>query len=76
MAVIFENFQGNIIQLIEIFCLKINDINLNRFLDTIVLDIYYIILIDFIYNIFIEEIVVSFLNIKVRSKKNLEIVNF
>ncbi len=54
IAVISENPQGSVIQLIEMFCFKFHKIYLNRLLEIIVLDIYRLILIDFIYNILVK----------------------
>lgn len=76
IAVISENSQGGVIQLIEMFCLKFHEIHLNRLPETIVLDIHRSVLIDLVYDILVEQIVVSFLNIKARSEENFEIVNF
>lgn len=54
IAVIFENFEGGIIQLIEIFCLKFHKIYMNKPLDIIVLDIHHSVLIDLAYDIRVE----------------------
>lgn len=57
------------------FCFKFHKIYPNGLFETIVLDIYYSILIYVVYKILIKSIVVNFLNIKAKSKKNLEILN-
>lgn len=54
IAIISENSQGGIIQSIQVFYLKFHKIYLNRLSQTIVLDIHYFVLIEFIYNIFVE----------------------
>lgn len=54
IAIISNNFQDDIIQLIKMFYLKFHKIYLNRLLETIVLNIHASILVDFVYNILIE----------------------
>lgn len=76
IVLISENSQGIVILLIIIFYFKFYKIHLNKLLKTIVLNIYRLVLIDLLYNILIEQFVVSFLNIKTGSKENLEIMNF
>lgn len=74
IVVISKNFPSDVIQLIEIFCLKFYKIYLNKLSETIVLDIHCLVSINLVYNILVKWIVVSFLNFKVRSKNNFKIM--
>ena len=75
IAIIFENSQGGIIQPIKMLCLKFHEIYLNKLPETIILNIHRLVFIDLVYDILVEKIVVSFLNIKACSEENFKIVN-
>lgn len=70
IAIIFENFQGGIIQLMKMFCLKFHKVHLNRLRETIVLNFYCSVLIELVYNIFIKWIIVHYLNVKAKTEAN------
>lgn len=76
IAIISKNSQDDVIQLIKIFCFEFHKIYLNRLSDIIVLDIYYLVLFDLVYNILIKQIVVCYLNVKASNKKNIWLWSF
>lgn len=75
IAIISENSPGDINKLIKVFRSEFHKVHLNKLPKTVVLNIHYLVFINFVYDIFIEQIIVSFLNVEARFEENFEVVN-
>ena len=56
------------------FCIKFSKIYLNRVLKTSVLKILYYVLIEPVYNVIVDEVMVYYLKFQAMSKKSFEVV--
>ena len=70
IVVIHHKISNKAVKLVKIFCLKLLKINLNTVLETIVFGICGCILIEPMYSIFVEDIMVSCQNIHTIGKED------
>lgn len=75
-TVVSDNFSTCVVGLIKMCYLKLRKIYLNRVTDTSVFKIFYSILIEQIYNVIVDEIIVHRLKAQATSKETFEIVSF
>lgn len=70
IIIVFSNCLGEVIYVIKIFCFKFFKIHLNTIPKMVVLSVQGCILIESIYNKFVDQVMVNYLNIKFLSKEN------
>lgn len=63
IAIVFHKFPKEAVKFVKMFCLKPLKINVNTVLKTIVFSIYSCILSEFVYCIFVKDVMISYLNV-------------
>lgn len=76
ITIVSDNFPGNVVSLIKMFCLKFHKTYLNRVLETPVLEVPCYVLIELMYNVIFDEVMICCLKIQAISKESFEIISF